>query len=245
MNTKQTYVSGKRRLIRKLLLLHCLLVCGVMHAQTDTTFRIQSLQVALLPESNTLNQNTPKRFVVKGLQGYSIDSIYFSKGKASKRDSSITLTAMQGTQAFLKLFVRERNGTRKMVFSRQFNVLGSFEPKPNLDGVENDSAEHRMRMAVLGYLRLPTVPGANNKMGPSYPIISFEAELSGGRQVDTTLIQGNRLTLAFRNKIDQLTGGNLIQFRNIRYLATPEDTLTIKHPFRVYIVNDSIQKIGF
>jgi hypothetical protein len=228
-----------------LLLFHCLFLLLPASAQPGTTFRIQGLKISLFPEVNALYRNIPTRVLVTGLQGFTIDSIYFSRGKVSVKDSVVTLIAIQGTQAFFKLFIREKNGRQKLVFSKQFAIADFDEPKPNLDGVEHDSAEHRMRMAVLGYMHLPKLKDGKNKMGPGYPVVSFEAELSGGRQADTTVINGNRLTLPFRNKVDALNGGNVIKFSNIRYLYTPVDTLTIKQPFRVYIVNDSGQKIGF
>jgi hypothetical protein len=214
-------------------------------AQTDTIFRIQSLKVTLLPEADVLYKNVPNKFVVSGLKGHSIDSIHFSNGKAFKKDSVISITPLQAANGTLKLFVREKNGKSKMIFTREYKLLDFQEPKLNLDGVENDSAQYRMRMAVMGHLHLPKKIGAKYKAEPGYPIISFEAALSGGRHNDTIKIQGDRLSLPLRNKIDELDGGDLIQLKNIRYLYTQEDTLTLKQPFKVHIVNSSTRKIGF
>lgn len=207
---------------------------------SDTVFVVKAKNTAitLSPETNVLYSGITKRFILQIPEGVQIDTIVFTEGRVSLTDSVLSIKSTKGKAALLKIYTRTTEGKRKLSVVKEFSIQKFQHPKPNLDGVESDSAIHRMRVVVQGYLSVPLRTEPELKR-ISYPILSFA--FYDTQTNDTMQAKGNRLTYTMRDRIDEKPDGSIIEIRNITYL-NGMDTFTIKQPLRVVLIDDKINK---
>lgn len=219
----------------------CFLLPILTFAQvTDTVFTVKSKNTAitLSPETSVLYTGITKRFILQVPEGVEIDTITFTEGRVQFTDSVLSLKSTKGKTALLKIYTRTSEGKRKLSVVKEFSVQKFQQPKPNLDGVENDSVIHRMRVVTQGYLSVPLRNEPELKR-ISYPIISYE--YYDTQKNDTLLGKGNRLTYTMRDRIDEKQDGSIIEIRNIMYL-NGTDTFTIIRPLRIVLIDNKINK---
>lgn len=210
---------------------------------SDTVFTIKAKNTAitLSPEANVLYTGITKRFILQIPEGVEIDTITFTEGRLTLIDSVLSVKSTKGKMALLKIYIRATDGKRKLSLTKEFAVQKFQHPKPNLDGVDNDSVIHRMRVVVQGYLSVPLRSEPELKR-ISYPILSYE--YYDTQKNDTLPGKGNRLTYPMRDRIDEKQDGSVIEIRNITYL-NGMDTFTIVQPLRVVLIDDKINKFWY
>lgn len=208
----------------------------------DTVFTVKAAQsgISLYPKTTVLYKDLTKRFKLIKPGTIEIDTVIFIGGTFSLKDSVLLLKPTGGKTALLKIYRKLPEGKFSLAFVQEFGIQKFVEPKPNLDGVDCDSFIHRMKVVAQGYVNVPMRPGKELKRF-SYPVISFDAQISGNGMLRTLSTSGNRMSYEMRDKADSLKDGSLVNIFNIRYVMQA-DTLTIRQPLRVYIVNDTIVK---
>lgn len=227
-------------MLKQLCLFLIMLPVSVLAQTGDTVFTVKAKNTAitLSPETNVLYTGITKRLILQIPEGVEIDTITFTEGRVMRTDSVLSLKSIKGKTALLKIYTRSTDGKRKLSLLKEFSVQKFQHPKPNLDGVDNDSVIHRMRVVVQGYLSVPLRSEPELKR-ISYPILSYE--YYDTQKNDTLPGRGNRLTYTMRDRIDEKQDGSIIEIRNITYL-NGMDTFTILQPLRVVLIDDKINK---
>ncbi len=193
--------------------------------------------IKLLPETDVLYKNYPRKFKLIKPAGFNMDSVEFREGSVKLTDSTIAIRPTKFNTALLKIYEKTESG-RSLAYMKEFRVINLPAPKPNLDGVGNDSIIPRMKAVAMGNLYVPSETDDMLKSALSYKIISYELSMSGINESMSGL--GNRLTYAMRDKIDQLEDGSVLQFSNIKYEI--DGDVFDAAPFRVYIRVDKTSK---
>jgi|ERR1043165_1625557 hypothetical protein len=208
----------------------------------DTVFTVKQAKasVSISPKVDALYKNVSKKFVLTKPEGTVIDTIVFSEGSTMRKDSLFLIKPSKTGTGMLKIYGHAGGGKRQLLLVKEFAVNTFAEPKPNLDGVDSDSAIHRMKAVAQGYVNVPM----NNDPALkrlSHKVLSFEMQSTGNGRMDTLKATGNRMTYEMRDRVDKMQDGNLIQISNIRYLIN-EDTFVIRQPLRISLLNDKINK---
>ncbi len=208
----------------------------------DTVFTVKAAPsvVKLLPETNTLYQDLSKRFRLVKSSTVVIDTVIFEGGTVQVKDSLIILKPTKSKTVLLKIYEKQPGGRSALALVKEFYVQKFIEPKPNVDGVNCDSAIHRMKVVAQGYVNVPIRPDKELKR-ISYKVLSFEMESASNGKINTLKTNGNRMNFEMKDVIDKMGDGGAFQVNNIKYLVQ-EDTFTIQQPLRVYIINDTINK---
>ena len=181
-----------------------------------------------------------KKFTLVKSEGTIIDSIIFAYGKVIRKDSVFAIKPLRTGTGLLNIYAHVAGGKPVLALVQEFAVRTFAEPKPNVDGVDNDSAIHRMKVVAQGYVNVPMNNDPDLKR-ISHKVVSFEMQTASKGSMDTIKATGNRMTYEMRDRIDKMQDGNVIQITNIKYLFS-EDTFIIKQPLRVYLLNDKINK---
>ncbi len=229
--------------VKRILSILVLVMPVLAFAQSrDTVFTVKApvSAIKLLPETDVLYQNTSKRFHIVKPSSTVIDTIIFEGGIVKINDSVFTLKPTKSKTVLLKIYEKLANGKSSLALVKEFSSQKFMEPKPNVDGVDNDSAIHRMKVVAQGYVNVPVRPDKELKRA-SYKVLSFEMESASNGKINTLKTKGNRMSYEMRDVLDKMSDGGAFQINNIRYLVQ-EDTFTIQQPLRVYIINDSINK---
>ncbi len=206
----------------------------------EPVFKVKADGLKLFPETQTLYQNISQRFKLTGTGLSSIDTVIFAGGTARWKDSMLVLKPTKSKTVLLKIYGKAVEGQKPLLLMNEFFVQKFVEPKPNVDGVDNDSVIHRMKVVAQGYVNVPIKPDKELKRY-SYKVLSFQLQTSRIGIIDTFKANSNRMTYAMRDAIDKMSDGSVIQVNNIRYIMG-YDTFTIEQPLRVYIRNDTIVK---
>lgn len=208
----------------------------------DMVFNVkkQTSQVSVYPVADALYKNVSKKFTLVNPGNKRIDSIIFTEGTILRKDSFIAVKPAKTGTGMLKIYTRGTNGKSELAFVKEYAVRTFAEPKPNVDGVCNDSAIHRLKVVSQGYIN---VPKSNDKelKRISHPVLSFQLQIADKGSMDTIKATGNRLTFDMRDRIDHLPDGSAIQISNIKYLLDG-DTFIIREPLRIYLFNDKVNK---
>ncbi|HLP20382.1 MAG TPA: hypothetical protein VK174_08775 [Chitinophagales bacterium] len=181
-----------------------------------------------------------KKFTIKKSDATVIDTIVFTEGSILRKDSVFAIKPSKTGTGMLKIYAHVGNGKRTLALVQEYAVRTFAEPKPNVDGVNNDSSIHRMKVVAQGYVNVPKTNDPDLKR-VSHPVLSFQMQTSGRGTMDTLKAIGNRMTFEMRDRIDKMQDGNVIQISNIKYLLDG-DTFIIREPLRVYLINDKINK---
>ena len=208
----------------------------------DTVFtvRMPRVTVSITPKTDELFKNVSKKFTLVKSSETIVDTIVFSEGSILRRDSVFAIKPSKTGTGMLKIYAHVPGGKRTLALVQEFAVRTFAEPKPNVDGVDNDSAIHRMKVTVQGYVNVPVNNDPDLKR-VSRKVLSFEMQTANKGTMDTMKAAGNRMSLEMRDRIDKMQDGNVIQISNIKYLLN-EDTFIIRQPLRVYLLNDKINK---
>lgn len=208
----------------------------------DTVFTVKKQQVTVnvFPGTTQLYKNVSKKFTIRANPGTIIDTIVFFDGTILRRDSVFAIKPSKTGTGMLKIYAHSGTGKRTLAYVREFTINTFSDPKPNIDGVSNDSAIQRMKITAQGYINVPRNTAPELKR-ISYPVLSFMLQTAGNSKIDTQVAAGNRLTLEMRNRIDKMRDGSLIQINNIKYLMEG-DTFIIREPLKVSLLTDKIIK---
>lgn len=208
----------------------------------DTVFtvKMKPVSVSISPVTDELYKNVSKKFTLVKSPDVLIDTIIFKEGTILRKDSVFAIKPSKTGTGLLKIYAHVPGGKPKLALAKEFAVSAFAEPKPNIDGVDNDSAIHQMKVTVQGYVNVP-INNDKNLKRVSHPVLSFEMQVANRGAVDTMKATGNRMSLEMRNRIDKMQDGNVIQIANIKYLVN-QDTFIIRQPLRVYLLNDVINK---
>jgi hypothetical protein len=208
----------------------------------DTVFTVKlpTATVSILPEVEVLYKNVSKKFALVKSAATKIDTVVFTEGTILRKDSVFAIKPTKIGTGLLKIYASVGDGKPKLALVKEFAVRTFTEPKPNVDGVNNDSAIHRMKVVAQGYVNVPMKSDPALKR-ISYKVSSFEMQTSGNGKMETLKTTGNRMTYEMRDRIDHLQDGNIIQVTNIKYLIG-EDTFVIKEPLRISLLDDKINK---
>lgn len=229
--------------MRKLITILILVAPVLAFSQSgDTVFTVKlpTVSVSVLPLTDVLYKNVSKKFTIVKSAATKIDSIVFTEGTILRKDSVFVIKPTKTGTGLLKIYASIAGGKPKLALAQEFAVRIFAEPKPNVDGVDNDSAIHRMKVVAQGYVNVPVNNDPDLKR-VSHKVLSFEMQTAGKGNMDTLKATGNRMTYEMRDRIDKMADGNVIQISNIKYLMN-EDTFIIKQPLRVYLLNDKINK---
>ncbi len=208
----------------------------------DTVFTVKkpAASISVSPAAEVLYKNVSKKFILHRPDGLKIDSIVFSKGTILRKDSAFAVKALKTGTGLLKIYTKDANGKSELVFVKEFAVRTFAEPKPNLDGVESDSAIYQLKVIAQGYVNVPVNTDEALK-GISHKVLSFEMQEADKGKMDTLKAGGNRLTYEMRDRIDHMQDGNTIEISNIKYLMDG-DTFIIRKPLRVYLLTGKATK---
>ncbi len=232
-----------RKILDRFLLAAIIFIPVLVFSQNrDTVFNVKAVSsgIKLVPETDILYKDISKKFKIIKSATTKIDTIIFEGGTVRIKDSIIVLKATKSKTVLLKIYEKQTGGKSVLALVKEFQVIKKIDPLPNLDGVGNDSAIHRIRAVDMGYLYLPSNPDPLFKTKSSYKVVSFNVQIVNNGNMDTLTTTGNRMSFKMRDAIDKMQDGNVLQFNNIRY-QIESDTL-IAPPFRVYLINDSITK---
>ncbi len=208
----------------------------------DTVFTVKmsKVSVSITPLTDLLYKDVFKKFTLVKSEGTIIDSIVFAYGKVIRKDSVFAVKPLRTGTGLLNIYAHVAGGKPVLAMVQEFAVRTFAEPKPNVDGVDNDSAIHRMKVVAQGYVNVPMNNDPDLKR-ISHKVVSFEMQTASKGSMDTLKATGNRMTYEMRDRIDKMQDGNVIQISNVKYLFS-EDTFIIKQPLRVYLLNDKINK---
>lgn len=208
----------------------------------DTVFTVMAAKptVSISPAIDMLYKNVSKKFVLRKGNNTIVDTIVFTGGTVVRRDSVFAVRPGNTGTGMLKIYAHANGGKRVLALVKEFAVYTFAEPRPNVDGVNNDSAIHRMKVVAQGYVNVPKNNDPDLKR-VSHPVLSFQLVTGGRGRTDTLTATGNRMTYEMRDRIDKMQDGNLIQINNIRYLLDG-DTFIIREPLRISLINDSVNK---
>lgn len=229
--------------MKQLVILIALIIPILAFAQGgDTVFTVkkQSSAIAISPAVDVLYKNVSKKFKLSIKPGTRIDSILFTEGTILRKDSFFAIKPAKTGTGMLKIYIRGGDGKPTLALVKEFAVRTFAEPKPNLDGVDNDSAIYQMKVVAQGYVNVP-VNNVKELKRVSHPVLSFQMQTIDKGKLDTMTATGNRMTFEMRDHIDHLQDGNVIQISNIKYLLDG-DTFIIREPLRVYLLSDKVNK---
>jgi hypothetical protein len=229
--------------MQKLITILILLLPVLAFTQSgDTVFTVKkpTVSVSITPVTDLLYKNVSRKFTLIKSVSTVIDSIEFTEGTVLRKDSVFVVKPSKTGTGLLKIYAHVGNNKPTLALAMEFAVRTFAEPKPNLDGVDCDSAIHLMKVLGQGYVNVPINTDPSLKR-ISYKVVSFDMQISGKGITETFQATGNRITTEMRKRIDTMEDGNVIQITNIRYLIG-EDTFIIKQPLRVSIITDKINK---
>ncbi len=208
----------------------------------DTVFKVkkQSGAVSVYPVVDVLYKNVSKKLKLINPGLKRIDSIIFTEGTILRKDSFFAIKPTKTGTGILKIYTRNANGKSELAYVQEFAVRTFAEPKPNVDGVGNDSAIHRMKVVAQGYVNVPKTADKDLKR-ISHPVLSFQMQTTEKGKMDTLKASGNRMTYEMRDRIDHLPDGSSILLSNIKYLLDG-DTFIIREPLRIFLFNDKVNK---
>jgi hypothetical protein len=204
------------------------------------TVKAPATSVSVLPATDFLYKDMTRRFKLVKPAATNIDTIIFLEGTAQVKDSFLFIKPAKSKTAMLKIYVKGAGGKSVLAYVKEFEVRKFIEPKPNLDGVNCDSAIYKEKVIAQGYINVPINPDEALKR-ISHKIVSFEMGATAKGKVDTLKVSGNRLNYAMKDKIDSLQDGSVIEIKNIKYKMA-DDTFTIAQPLRIYLINDPVNK---
>jgi hypothetical protein len=240
MNEKSCIISLLNTSYSILLILVAPVLAFSQSGDTVFTVKMKPVIVSIVPVVNELYKNVSKKFTLVKPADVIIDTIIFSEGSILRKDSVFAIKPSKTGTGMLKIYAHAEGGKPKLALVKEFAVGTFAEPKPNIDGVDNDSAVHRMRVVAQGYVNVPATNDPNLKR-VSHKVLSFEMQAAKQGTMDTLKATGNRMTYEMRDRIDKMQDGNVIQLSNIKYLLNG-DTFIIRQPLRVYLLDDKITK---
>lgn len=228
------------RILITILILVAPVLAFSQSGDTVFTVKMSKVSVSITPLTDLLYKDVFKKFTLVKSEGTIIDSIVFAYGKVIRKDSVFAVKPLRTGTGLLNIYAHVAGGKPVLAMVQEFAVRTFAEPKPNVDGVDNDSAIHRMKVVAQGYVNVPMNNDPDLKR-ISHKVVSFEMQTASKGSMDTLKATGNRMTYEMRDRIDKMQDGNVIQISNVKYLFS-EDTFIIKQPLRVYLLNDKINK---
>jgi len=123
----------------------------------DTVFTVKmpKVSVSITPLTDLLYKDVFKKFTLVKSEGTTIDSIVFAYGKVIRKDSVFAIKPLRTGTGLLNIYAHVAGGKPVLALVQEFAVRTFAEPKPNVDGVDNDSAIHRMKVVAQGYVNVP------------------------------------------------------------------------------------------
>jgi len=208
----------------------------------DEVFAVKAIpnSFRIVPETSFLYQGISQRFRIIMGEGSQVDSINFDGGSMIRHDSILTVKVGKIKSAQLRAY-NIINGKPELIYLKEFDVKTFKGPKPNLDGVDNDSAIYKMRAVGMGYVNVPINSDPQLKRA-GYKVLSFDMACTDSTgSYKAMSATGNRMSLEMKNTVDNMKNGGVMLFSNIRY-QVGEDSIYSDQTLRVFVLDGIVTK---